>query len=62
MLCCQIDNFESLYCEIEQLKSVQVFDSWFQVDMRPFKQALLNTVCKWSHMFKQHLMDNVTNR
>ncbi|CAH1732929.1 unnamed protein product [Aphis gossypii] len=57
----QIDNFESLYCEIEQLKSVQVFDSWFQVDMRPFKQALLNTVCKWSHMFKQHLMDTVTN-
>ncbi|XP_050527559.1 dynein beta chain, ciliary isoform X2 [Daktulosphaira vitifoliae] len=57
----QIDNFENVYSEIEQLESIQVFDSWFQVDMRPFKQELLNTVCKWSLMFKQHLMDNVTN-
>ncbi|XP_072155544.1 dynein beta chain, ciliary isoform X1 [Bemisia tabaci] len=57
----QIDTFESLFAEVEELNSVQVFNSWFQVDIRPFKQALLNTVCKWSYMFKKHLMDHVTN-
>lgn len=30
--------------------------------MKPFKQALLNTVCKWSSMIKQHLVDHVINR
>ena len=40
----------------------QVFDTWFRIDARPFKQALLNIVKKWSFMFKQHLIDHVTNR
>lgn len=37
-------------------------DTWFSVDTRPFKQALLTVVKKWSYMFKQHLLDHVTNR
>ncbi|XP_075210990.1 dynein heavy chain at 93AB [Lycorma delicatula] len=56
----QIDNFENLYGEIEEMDSIHIFNSWFQVDIRPFKQALLNTVCKWGHMFKQHLIEHVT--
>ena len=39
-----------------------MFDKWFQVDSRPFKQALLNIVKRWSFMFKQHLIDHVTSR
>ena len=39
-----------------------MIDTWFLVDVRPFKQALLTTVKKWSFMFKQHLIDHVTNR
>ena len=39
-----------------------MFDVWFRVDARPFKQALLNIVKRWSFMFKQHLIDHVTDR
>lgn len=38
-----------------------MFDTWFRVDARPFKQALLNIIKRWSYMFKQHLIDHVTN-
>ncbi|GLH12094.1 Dynein beta chain ciliary [Gryllus bimaculatus] len=58
----QIDQFESLYAEVEVLESMQVFNCWFQLDVRPCKHALLNTVCKWGSMFKQHLVDHVTSR
>lgn len=57
----QIDNYESLYNEIEDIAPFQVFSSWFQVDVRPFRQALLNTVCKWGNMFKVHLVTTVTS-
>ena len=38
-----------------------IFDVWFRIDIKPFKQALLNIVKRWSFMFKQHLIDHVTN-
>nr|NP_001262793.1 dynein heavy chain at 93AB, isoform C [Drosophila melanogaster]AGB96173.1 dynein heavy chain at 93AB, isoform C [Drosophila melanogaster] len=57
----QIDNYESLFNEIEDIGPFQVFSSWFQVDVRPFRQALLNTVCKWGNMFKEHLVTTVTS-
>ena len=56
----QIDLYEGLYLEIEEMKSSKVFCVWFRVDLRPFKQSLLNTVCKWSSMFKKHLVERVT--
>ena len=31
------------------------------MDNKPFKTVLMNTVKKWSYMFKQHLMDDITN-
>ncbi|PSN46659.1 Dynein beta chain [Blattella germanica] len=40
------------------MEPVQIFNAWFQVDLRPFRQALLNTVRKWGNMFKQHLVDH----
>ncbi|XP_065217396.1 dynein beta chain, ciliary [Planococcus citri] len=57
----QIDNFENLYQEVQLLENVKVFNNWFQVDVQPFKQSLLNIICKWSQMFKQHLVEHVTN-
>ncbi|XP_037924668.1 dynein beta chain, ciliary isoform X3 [Hermetia illucens] len=57
----QIDIYESLFMEIEGIQPFQVFNSWFQVDVRPFRQALLNIVCKWGNMFKEHLVCRVTN-
>lgn len=34
---------------------------FFQVDCRPFLQALLNLVRKWGHMYKEHLIVTVTS-
>lgn len=56
----QIDNYESLYIEIEGIQTHQIFSSWFQVDVRPFRQSLLNIVRKWGNMFKNHLVEQVT--
>ena len=44
------------------VQGTTVFDVWFRVDARPFKQALLTIIKRWSFMFKQHLIDHVTNR
>jgi len=57
----QIDTYEKIYSEVEEIDGVKIFDSWFRVDAKPFKQALLNIVKRWSFMFKQHLIDHVTN-
>ncbi|XP_043471037.1 dynein beta chain, ciliary [Leptopilina heterotoma] len=56
----QIDLYEGLYLEIEEMEPFKVFCGWFRVDLKPFKQSLLNTVCKWSSMFKKHLVERVT--
>jgi len=57
----QIDLFEELYKEAEALEAWSVFDKWFRVDVRPFRQALLKMITRWNRMFKQHLIDHVTN-
>ncbi|XP_024080370.1 dynein beta chain, ciliary isoform X1 [Cimex lectularius] len=57
----QIDSFEGLYSEVEKLKSVEIFYKWFQLDIQPFKMTLLNIISKWSFMFKQYLLEHVTN-
>ncbi|XP_060681399.1 dynein axonemal heavy chain 11-like isoform X1 [Hemiscyllium ocellatum] len=56
----QIDIYENLYIQISKLEDSRVFESWFKVDIKPFKMALLNTIKKWSWMFKEHLMHYVT--
>lgn len=57
-----IDGYESLHTEIEAIPSVQVFNAWFQVDVRPFRQSLLNIVRRWGNMFKDHLVNSVTSK
>ena len=56
----QIDLYESLYTEVEEMSTSKTFCVWFRVDLRPFRQSLLNTICKWSSMFKKHLVERVT--
>ncbi|KAJ7315905.1 hypothetical protein JRQ81_002067 [Phrynocephalus forsythii] len=56
----QIDTYEKLYEEVSKFENTKVFNGWLQSDCRPFKQALLNTIKRWSLMFKQHLIDHVT--
>uniref|UniRef100_A0A667Y5V4 Dynein axonemal heavy chain 11 n=1 Tax=Myripristis murdjan TaxID=586833 RepID=A0A667Y5V4_9TELE len=57
----QIDNYEGLYTEVSKLEDFRVFDGWFRVDIKHFKVSLLNTIKKWSWLFKEHLMTYVTN-
>ncbi|XP_014280457.2 dynein beta chain, ciliary [Halyomorpha halys] len=56
----QIDYFESIYADVEKLKIIEIFHRWFQLDVQPFKTSLLNTVSKWSLMFKEYLLKHVT--
>ncbi|XP_034427398.1 dynein heavy chain 9, axonemal-like [Hippoglossus hippoglossus] len=57
----EIDKYEKIYEEVHGLEAVHVFHGWMKVDGRIMKSALLNIIKKWSFMFKQHLIDNVTN-
>jgi len=57
----QVDTYEKIYTEVEAIDPIAVFDGWFRVDAKPFKQALLNIIKRWSLMFKQHLIDHVVN-
>lgn len=62
VLISQIDYYEDLYAEICKLEDSRVFNGWFQVDVKLFKVSLLNTLKKWSWLFKEHLFTHVTNR
>ncbi|XP_025715360.1 dynein axonemal heavy chain 17 isoform X2 [Callorhinus ursinus] len=57
----QIDSYEKLYEEVSKCENTKVFNGWLQCDCRPFKQALLNIIKRWSLMFKRHLGDHVIN-
>ncbi|XP_022380343.1 dynein heavy chain 9, axonemal [Enhydra lutris kenyoni] len=57
----QIDSYENLYEEVCRLEPIKVFDGWMKIDLRPLKATLLNVIKRWSLMFKQHLVDYVTN-
>ena len=61
VLSLQIDTYEKIYDEVSKFGGLNLFDTWFRVDSKPFKQALLNIIKRWSFMFKQHLIDHVTN-
>ncbi|XP_018058898.1 PREDICTED: dynein heavy chain 9, axonemal [Atta colombica] len=57
----EIDYFMELYKKCDEFENEKVFLRWLQLDLRAFKQALLNTICKWTNLFKTHLTDHVNN-
>ncbi|KAF5892934.1 dynein heavy chain 11, axonemal-like, partial [Clarias magur] len=57
----QIGEFESLYEAVRALEEKRVFCGWCQVDIKPFKSSLMNTIKKWSWMFKEHLLNHVND-
>lgn len=57
----QIDFYEDLYRKLESLDTEMILSKWLKVDVKPLRQAILNTVCKWGNLFKQHLVERVTN-
>nr|XP_051708760.1 dynein axonemal heavy chain 11 isoform X1 [Oryctolagus cuniculus] len=52
----QIDIYEALYAQMSKFDDFRVFNSWFKVDLKPFKASLLNVIKKWSWMFQEHLL------
>ncbi|XP_032831905.2 dynein axonemal heavy chain 9 isoform X1 [Petromyzon marinus] len=57
----QVDGYERLHEEASRLEPSTTVEGWLRVDARPFKASLLNVIKRWSLMFKQHLVDHVTN-
>ncbi|XP_067860662.1 dynein axonemal heavy chain 17-like [Heptranchias perlo] len=57
----QIDSYEKLYEEVLKFETIKILDSWFKIDCRPFRHALLNLIKRWSLLFKQYLIDHVTS-
>lgn len=57
----QIDFYEGLYKKLESFDMEKIIKYWMRIDVRPLRQAVLNTVCKWGNLFKQHLVERVTN-
>lgn len=58
----QIGIYENLYIQINKFEDGKIFENWFKIDIKPFKITLLNTIKKWSWMFKEHLIHYVTDR
>lgn len=56
----QIDYYENLYKKVEEIPLEKILmNGWLKIDVKPLRQAILNTVCKWSNLFKQHLYNKV---
>ena len=55
----QIDHYESLHDELKQLPSTSNFESWFEVDITPFKTTVVTCTKRWSYLFKKHLLDHL---
>ena len=55
----EINKFLNIYNECNKIELDKVIDKWFKIDLQPLKQSLLNTICKWSNLFKQYLIDRV---
>lgn len=58
----QIDFYQDLYTKLEKIETEKILEGgWLRVDVKPLRQAVLNNVCKWGNLFKQHLYNHVLN-
>ncbi|XP_039966059.1 dynein beta chain, ciliary [Bactrocera tryoni] len=55
----QIDRYNEHHEAVEQLAGQQRINGWLSIDLNPLKYALLNHVCKWSHLHKRWLLQYV---
>lgn len=58
----EIDYFMSLYNQCDQLQNEQIFCRWLKLDIKPFKQTLLNIICKWANVLKEYLVNRITTQ
>lgn len=58
----QIERWLNNYESIDSLCPEQhTFSTWLRLDLRSFKQILLNECCKWRHIFQQYMHDHLTD-
>lgn len=58
----EIDYFMGLYKKCDEFENEKIFLRWLRLDIRAFKQALLNVICKWTNLFKTYLVDHVNSQ
>ncbi|XP_041969099.1 dynein beta chain, ciliary-like [Aricia agestis] len=56
----EIDKYNALYNEVSALPSDYLCNGWLRLDLKRLNQAIMNTICKWSNLYKQNLKDHVT--
>ncbi|XP_054482943.1 dynein beta chain, ciliary-like, partial [Anoplopoma fimbria] len=57
----ELESLHNLSREVTHLDDVIVLHSWLQVDLRPFKDALLLVVRDWRHLYTEYLLDSVSD-
>ncbi|XP_057654279.1 dynein beta chain, ciliary-like [Diorhabda carinulata] len=56
----EIERYEQLYKKVEQIPGEKILmEGWLRLDVKPLRQAILNTICKWGMLFKNHLYNRV---
>ncbi|XP_015433748.1 PREDICTED: dynein beta chain, ciliary-like [Dufourea novaeangliae] len=58
----EIDYFMSLYESCDQNSNEYVACTWLRLDVKPFKQSLLNLICKWANVLKEYLVNLITKQ
>ncbi|XP_076651759.1 dynein axonemal heavy chain 17-like [Halictus rubicundus] len=58
----EIDYFMDLYQKCDQLSNEYIACQWLRLDIKPFKQSLLNTICKWANVLKDYLVNRITTQ
>lgn len=58
----EIDYFMDLYKKCNLFDDEKIMCRWLRINTKPFKQAVLNIICKWANILKQHLVDQVNTR
>jgi dynein heavy chain len=54
-----IESYSQLYDSIEHIDHLHNINSWLRVNLKDLKYSLLNSICKWSYLFKQFLQNKV---
>jgi len=58
----EIDYFMDLYKQCDKFEDEKILLRCLLLNIRPFKQIVLNTICKWTNLFKTYLVNNVNSQ
>lgn len=58
----EIDYFMDYCKKCDAIENEKLVFKWLRIDTKPFKQALLNIICKWAYILKMHLVNSVNTR